>query len=94
MRRKMEDAAAMNVNYAAVSQGLHANNTEKLMASTRHLRRGEFGLEVNVGNNSDNTQISVDGPAALVQEFLGFVYEAGFEVISVRPTKSASLLAA
>jgi 7-keto-8-aminopelargonate synthetase-like enzyme len=67
---------------------------ERLMETTRHLRRGEMGLEVQIGNNCDARQINIDGPTALTTEFMGYVADAGFVVTVVRPMASMMALAA
>jgi len=100
MTRKQRQAHAATCNALIVKyvpfadDAAYRDAVEKLMQTTRHLRRGEMGLEVTVGNNSDALQIAIDGPSALVEEFIGFVYDAGFNVKTVMPTQSVMALAA
>ena len=94
-RKSRPAFAALNVVFARFgSVNEYENAVENLMIATRHLRRGEMGLEVEVGNNFDGLQISIDGPAALVQEFLPHVSDAGFTVVKLIPHKSIMAVAA
>jgi hypothetical protein len=86
---------ALRISYDRFeTQGEHNEAVAALVKNTHHLTRGEYGASASVGNNSDNCIISIDGPAAIVAEYLEQLMQLPFNVVSIRPQRSVMALAA
>ncbi len=101
MRSEMQQSGVAN-EYSALVITFTEFDTQRefddarsaLLKNTRHLTRGEMGCEVSVGNNTTNRCIEIDGPSAVVMQFLSFLEAAKFSVISMRPQASVMAIAA